>query len=135
MHGTKKNKIVSIKHRLKDKQRKQREQLYRNRIQTLRRIAQCASCTIKCAMCGQHLQAGETRNAFQSLQIKLPLCNSCQSEYEDFLKITRGEKSSRAPWHNKEWCKLWTAWLEYQQAIRDFKRTKGFKDIPGETCE
>ncbi|MBW2345196.1 MAG: hypothetical protein JRF53_14555 [Deltaproteobacteria bacterium] len=41
--------------------------------------------------------------------------------------MKNADEGSQIPWHNKEWKKMWSAWLNYQEAIRKFRNSEKFK--------
>ena len=118
-------KIVDLRDRIDRK--KQRAQMAQDRLklETVQRVIQCSSCHLRCAMCGLHMN--ETDNPQDpSLSLGYPLCESCGVEFNDFLAIKRGE-NSKVFWHNKEWVKMWSTWLNYRQAITAFMNSPEFK--------
>ncbi len=124
------NKVLNITSRLEDKKRKHQIEIYRDKIETVQRFVQCSSCHFKCAMCGHHFE--NTESIYPPSSSPSPgfyLCESCRAEFEDFLKITSGKKGSDVFWHNKEWVKLWSSWLDFRQAIGDFKNSAEFEQI------
>jgi len=54
------------------------------------------------------------------------------SEFEDFLGMSREKKGSNIFWHNQEWVKLWSAWLDYYQAMGEFRNSTQFKQLSKE---
>jgi hypothetical protein len=78
-------------------------------------------------MCSYHLEAADSPHPPASPSADFHLCESCRAEYEDFLKMKNANEGSHIPWHNKEWKKMWSIWLDYQQAIREFRNSKEFK--------
>jgi hypothetical protein len=120
-------KVLDIADRLEEKKRKQKVDAHRHKLGTLQRIVQCSSCHFRCAMCSFHLKAPDSHDPSASSSADFHLCESCRAEYEDFLKIKNADESSHIPWHNDEWKKMWSAWLDYQQAIREFRNSGEFK--------
>ncbi len=129
------DKVLSITDRLADKKRKQQVELYRNKIETIRRIVQCSSCHFKCAMCGHHLNATDSSCPTAFSPPGLNLCENCRTEFEDFLKISKGQNLSDIFWHNEEWVKLWAAWMDFYQAIGAFGNSAEFAQLIKETNE
>jgi hypothetical protein len=41
--------------------------------------------------------------------------------------MKKANEGSHIPWHNKEWKKMWSIWLDDQQAIREFRNSEEFK--------
>ena len=126
------NNILNITEHLQEKKRRKREEICRDRLETVRRVVQCAACPFKCAMCGQHLQDDDLPCPAISPQSGHPLCESCHAEYQDFLRESRGGKEADdIVWHNQEWVALWAAWLEFQRALQAFSHSHEFKQING----
>ena len=123
------NKVLNITNRLEDKKRKQQIEAHRHKVETVQKIVQCASCHFRCAMCGYNLDAIDSSHPPVPSPAGFYLCEKCRAEFEDFSKMVRGKKGSEVFWHNKEWMNLWSAWLDYQQAIGEFKKSVEFKQI------
>ena len=120
------DKILNLTGRLEDRKRKQQLAVHRQRSETIQRIAQCASCHFKCAMCGNHLKGNEAIYPSGISSREFVLCQGCDLEFQDFLEMTKGKEGSDIFWHNKEWRNLWSAWLDYQRAVRAFKKSPEF---------
>jgi hypothetical protein len=116
------NKIVDMQEKIET--RKQEEQLkkYRGRVETIQKILQCSSCHFRCAMCGLQVSGDDSKP-----HIGLTFCESCRSEYEEYLAISRGKKKPEVFWHNQEWLEIWRAWLTYRRAIDAFTASQEFK--------
>jgi hypothetical protein len=123
------NKILNITNKLEDKKRKQQKKIHRGKMETLQRIVQCSSCHFKCAMCGYHLSTADSPNAPSSSPSNFYLCESCRDEFREYMKMTSGKKESDIFWHNREWMKLWSAWFDFQQAIKEFKNSVEFEQL------
>jgi len=78
-------------------------------------------------MCSYHLDPADSPHPPASPSGDFHLCESCRAEFEDFLKMKNADEGSQIPWHNKEWKKMWSAWLNYQEAIRKFRNSEKFK--------
>lgn len=118
-------KVVNIEGRIESRKQKKQLKLYRVKVDAIQKVIQCSSCHFKCAMCGLH--EGETDSPYDSISsLGYTFCESCRGEFEDFLSISRGEKSPDLFWHNKEWINMWSAWLKYQQTIKGFMNSPEF---------
>jgi len=127
------SKVYRITDRIADRERKRQIQNHRQKIETIQRAVQCSSCHFKCAMCGLHLE-GEGTSCPHALSFQdFNLCENCREEFEDFLKTRKGEKPPEVFWHNQEWLNLWSAWLNYQEAIKEFKKSQEFQQLITET--
>lgn len=123
------NKVLDITGQLEGKKRKKQIEAYSDKIEAVKRTVQCSSCRSRCAMCGCHLNATDSFCPQASFTPDFNLCESCRAEFEDFLKMTGRKKGSDSFWHNKEWMKLWSAWLDYRQAITEFRNSTEFKQM------
>ena len=121
------DKIVNLAERLESKRHKKQIERYRGKIETIQKIIQCGSCQIRCAMCGLYLKKGESSTNIPPASIGLILCESCRSEFDDFLSVSRGQQRSEVFWHNKEWVKMWSAWINYRKAMTAFVDSPEFK--------
>jgi hypothetical protein len=126
MTGKSMDKIVSLKDRIEHKQKRIQRERYRGKIGTLKKIIQCSSCQHKCAMCGLQIDEGRSPTVPHP-PIGMMLCECCRDEFEDFLSSTRGKKRNDIFWHNQEWKKMWSAWLNYRKAINEFTDSPEFR--------
>jgi hypothetical protein len=120
------DKVLNLTGRLEDRKRKQQLASHRQRIETIQRIAQCSSCHLKCAMCGERLKGNEAPYSPNIPSREFVLCQGCNLEFQDFMEMTKGKEGSGIFWHNKEWRNLWSAWLDYQRAVKAFKKSTEF---------
>jgi hypothetical protein len=126
------SKVVCITNQLEKKKLKERTRDLKQKVETVQRIVHCSSCRYRCAMCGLHCEVAHKPATAASPHYPFRLCNNCRSEYEDFLRMARGKEKSRVPWHNDEWMNLWSAWLEYQKALRSFEDSAEFSQLTRE---
>ena len=127
------DKVFNIADRLKDKKRKEHEKTYREKAATVQRVVQCSSCQLSCAMCGSHLDASDSSCPPALSYPNLNLCEYCRAEYNDFLEMSKENKSPEIFWHNEEWMKLWSAWIDYHKAIRKFRNSNEFRQLMKES--
>ena len=115
-------KVVDMKEKIET--RKQEEQLkkYRGRVETIQKILQCSSCHYRCAMCGQQVSGDDGKP-----HIGFSFCESCRSDFEEYLAISRGKKKPDVFWHNQEWLEIWRSWMTYRKAIDAFTASQEFK--------
>ena len=119
------DKIVDIKERLKLNKHKRRLERDREKIEAIQKVIQCSSCHFRCSMCGIQLKDTEASTHCASSS-GYPFCESCRGEFEDFLAVTRGQRSDTF-WHNKEWVDMWSAWVDYRKALMEFINSPEFK--------
>ena len=56
-------------------------------------------------------------------------CESCQEEYDEFVRLKVDGGESSIYWHNKAWVSLWQRWLDYQQALKDYGESPEFIEL------
>ena len=121
------DKIINLEDRLERKRREQKLEKDRSKLEAIQKVIQCSSCHFRCAMCGIHVHdpdlAHETAASFG-----FPFCESCKSEFEDYLSILDGE-DPEVFWHNSEWVKMWSTWLDYRKSIKDYMDSSEFKRL------
>lgn len=121
------NNVVNIQKRIESRKQKEQLEQYRGKTWAIQKVIQCSSCHFKCAMCGLHFDMKDSSNKPAQSLLGFTFCESCREEYKDFLSISRGENQPDVFWHNKEWLHMWSAWLNYRQAITNFTDSDEFK--------
>ncbi len=120
-------KIVNIKERIESKNKRRKLERHRGKIAAIQKFTQCSSCDLRCAMCGHHIKVQDSSYNSPSSRFKFKFCEDCRGEFEEFLSISRGKKDPDVFWYNKEWISMWSAWLNYRQAIDRFLNSSEFK--------
>jgi hypothetical protein len=129
-------KVSSITERIEDKKRRHEILRFRNVLRTVQRTVQCSSCSLKCCMCGAPMEsAGPPVPERAGISREFHLCEGCGAEFEDYLDLVQGGKASGLFWHNREWIRLWSSWMEYQTAIGEFRNTPEFRRLQGEKAD
>ena len=130
------SKVLSISDRLDEKRRREQLERHHSKVETVKRAVQCSSCHLKCAMCSIHFEADDSSccPSISSSQ-DFNLCETCRSEFEDYLEIADGRKGADIFWHSNKWLKLWSAWVEYQEAIIEFRNSREFRQLLNEPDE
>jgi hypothetical protein len=121
------NKIFHIDERRERKKERSQLERYRGKIEATQRLIQCMSCQMRCAICGHHLEGANSPADSLSCSLGLSFCESCKGEFEEFLSISKGDKRPDVFWHNKEWINMFSAWLNYRQALNGFVNSPEFK--------
>jgi len=126
------DKVLSITDRLENKRRETQIKVYREKATAARRIAHCCSCALRCGMCGQHMEANETCCAARTGGEAYHLCDACRADFQDYMDRLNGTDGIDLFWHNDEWMGLWSAWVQFQKALRKFKASKACRELTGE---
>lgn len=125
-------KILDISERIRHKKHKEAIESHHRRVAALQKAVQCSACHLKCAMCGQHLGSPGDCPPMAASD-GFTLCEPCRMEYANYLSAREGGAERTFFWHNKEWVKLWSSWVEYQKSIREFRMSHEFRRITSET--
>lgn len=123
------DKIVNIEERLASRKQERELEERRGRIGAIQRLIQCSSCHFRCTLCGQHVSESGCSTEGSSPAFGFVFCDGCGAEFEEFLAVSRGEKSPEVSWHNKQWVKMWSTWLDYRQSINGFVGSPEFKSL------
>ena len=123
------DKVVNIEKRLASRKQERELEEQRGKIGAIQKLIQCSSCHFRCALCGQHLSESDCSGKGLSSAFGFAFCDGCGAEFEEFLAVSRGKKSPEVSWHNKEWVKMWSAWLDYRQSINGFVGSPEFKSL------
>ena len=127
------DKVVDIREQIDRREQGRQVEKYREKVRTILKVLQCTSCQFKCAMCGNHLSEAPSETEATSGPLGFVFCDGCRGEFEDYLGISSGEKKAEVFWHNKAWLEMWSAWVDYQQAIHRFMHSSEFKLLLTET--
>jgi len=123
------DKVVNIEEKLASKRRKLQLEKRQEKIGAIQKLIQCSSCHFRCALCGQHLGDLDSSPTVPSASFGFVFCDDCGEDFEEYLAVSRGEKSSEVSWHNEEWMKMWSAWLDYRRTINGFVDSPEFKSL------
>jgi hypothetical protein len=121
--------VFSITERLENKRRETQLKAYREKATAIRKIVQCCSCGLRCGMCGQHMEPSEACCTRQRGGQDFHLCDTCKSDFQDYLEQLDGKCGEDLFWHNNEWMDLWSGWLQFQEALRKFKDSKACREL------
>jgi hypothetical protein len=125
--------VLSITERLENKRRETQIRVYREKATAARRIVQCCSCALRCGMCGQHMEPDEACCNRQKAVQPFHLCETCRADFQDYMDRLDGKGGEDLFWQNEEWMGLWSAWLQFQEALGKFKDSKACRALTGET--
>jgi Pyruvate/2-oxoacid:ferredoxin oxidoreductase delta subunit len=120
------SKVIDIEDRLKLEQRKKAKVDKAKKLEAVRKTIQCTRCLARCAKCNIQF---DTQEMYQRFKGPYRFCASCQEEYEEFVRLRGTEEQSPYYWHNKHWLLVWQAWLDYQQAMKDYGESPEFIEL------
>jgi len=122
-------KVIEIEGRIEGEKRKKELAERRRAVAPLLHFLQCSCCRMKCRRCGS--QADITSSEKDASDIPFIFCKECREEYRHFQQRQMNEENQEQvhPWHNSEWEKMWRQWIEYQEALRSFQRSKEVRTV------
>ncbi len=115
--------VIDIQTRIDRLRQGQQMERHREKIRALQKVLHCSSCHLKCAMCGHPLSGPPETRGGETTPPGYAFCDGCKGEFEDFMSISSGGKGAEVFWHTTAWMEMWSAWLDFQQAIQRFKRS------------
>lgn len=124
-------KVLNITGRIEDRKRQKQIESNRDKFDAVQRMLQCGTCRFKCAMCGRHAEREASSKAQEVPPSEFSLCESCQAEFEDFVKITEKKGIPHDIfWHNREWVDLWSSWVTFQRSLNRFRNSLNLRQLP-----
>jgi hypothetical protein len=67
-------------------------------------------------------------------ELDFVLCEDCKTDFDDYKALVEKKRSLDCFWHNGEWVALWSSWIGYQRAIKNFKNSEEFKQLMHAFC-
>ncbi|MGD9211657.1 MAG: hypothetical protein PVI90_12805 [Desulfobacteraceae bacterium] len=124
--------IISLETKFRHSETKKAEMDRLRKIRLVQKLLRRLQTTTKCEKCGARVnQNGDTLQ--RPLQIPYNFCTDCSEEYMDYIEQLKGNGNPDNYWHNGAWRKTWRAWIDYQNTIDQFLKTKEFKQLLKET--
>lgn len=120
------DKVIDIEDRLKLEQKKKLKVEKAKKVEAVRKVLQCTRCLARCHKCGVQF---DTTAMYKRYQGRFRFCDSCQEEYDEYLRLQAEGGESPYYWHNRQWRRLWQTWLEYQEALKEYGESPEFIDL------
>lgn len=123
--------IISLNEKLKHTEKQRAEIERKQKIMSVRKAFQCASCAARCERCGSPV--GYDHNSVKS-DFKMPysFCDICGQEYLEYIEALKGKGDKENYWHNDAWLRVWSTWIEHKGAIDSYIRSKEFEMLLNE---
>lgn len=127
--------IIEFHKKAQDLKSMQNKDLQKRKIEALRKVFQCTRCMVRCTKCGVQLESQdmkpETRYA-----APYHFCTNCHSEYDEYRQRLEGkQKGPSYYWHNDSWMRVWETWLEHQETLDCYRKSKEFLQLLEEVEE
>lgn len=126
--------VLNIENRLQDRRLRRELETRSHKVEAVRKLVQCTSCRLRCAMCGCQTESRDPE-ASRLGDLDFLLCTSCRTDFEDFKAVYEGRQATELFWHNEQWVALWSSWIDYQRATRNFIDSEGFKQLMKSLCK
>ncbi len=121
--------IISIEEKLKLEQNKKQEILRKRQILAVQKVFQCTRCILKCEKCGIQITQAQPGQKKSRPRVPYRFCESCLDEYLDFIETLKGKGDPDCFWHNEVWLETWRLWVDYQDAVERYIKTREFKKL------
>ena len=125
------SKIISFNKRRIDKKEKTGKEKKELKILAVQKIFQCIRCAFKCEKCGANVEFDATPDDSKTSTFHIPynLCEECREEYIAYILFQKGKKDPNDYWRNDQWATLWEKWIDYQGAMDNYLKSRGFKQL------
>jgi hypothetical protein len=97
------------------------------RMELMLQMFHCSLCTKKCMKCGSQLELASPST--QTPSIPYRLCENCVEQYQEFLERLHGRGNPKYYWCNQEWMEIWKAWMNYQETLKRYELSEGFRRL------
>ena len=123
--------IISFTKKRIDKKEQTHREKKDLKILAVQKIFQCIRCAFKCEKCGANIELDPKPEASQTDTFHIPynFCEGCREEYVAYIFFQKGKKDQKDYWRNDQWAKLWEKWIDYQGAMDNYLKSKGFKQL------
>jgi hypothetical protein len=119
--------IIDLDQKKKQESVKREQDERAKRMELILQMFQCTVCTKKCMKCGSQLEGDVHPQPSRSIPYRF--CQSCREEYEEFLERLQGRGNPNHYWYNQEWMEIWKAWMNYQEALKRYELSEGFRHL------
>jgi hypothetical protein len=122
--------VISLDKKLKLQLAEKEALVKKRKIQAVQKVFQCTHCHFKCVKCGAQLEADAAQEANRPHQ-RMPyrFCSGCLEEYTDYIERLKGRGDPDCYWRNAMWMDLWRAWIDYQNSMDQYMKSKEFVQL------
>ena len=122
--------IITIDDKLQLSKNKKNELERKRKIQTVQKMFQCTRCASKCEKCGTQLGMDHhCQKEYRDLRVPYRFCDACSEEYIEYIQRLQGKGNPSRYWHNDAWLEVWGKWIEYQNTIESYLKSKEFVQL------
>jgi hypothetical protein len=119
--------IISFDNRRQKAEDRIQAQARRRKFEAVRRMLRCTHCGSKCLKCGAPI-GPENQPARRASALRIPyrFCDPCAEEYVEYVYRLKGRDRSERYWQNDQWLEAWGRWIEYQNSMDQYVRSREF---------
>ena len=130
-------KIIQLDDKLQHSKEKKAEIIRKRKILAVQKIFQCTQCIFKCEKCGTQIRHDQKSTVGAAGDFKVPyrFCESCSEEYGDYIQRLQGKLTPEYYWHNQDWIEVWNKWIDYQNVMGRYLKSKEFRRLLSELKE
>ncbi len=123
--------IISLNNRLQLDQEKKAALIKKRKISAVQKVFQCTRCAFKCEKCGTQISLSQPDQESVNRQVSVPycFCESCLEEYIDYMERVKGRGDADCYWRNEAWLEVWKRWIDCQEAIDRYLKSKEFLQL------
>ena len=120
--------IISLDSKLQLDKEKKTALIKKRKISAVQKVFQCTRCAFKCEKCGTQISLAQHSKERDTCTLSVPycFCESCFEEYTDYLERLKGGGDSDCYWRNEAWLAVWQRWIDCQEAIDRYLKSKEF---------
>ncbi|MDL1967567.1 MAG: hypothetical protein LWW97_03225 [Deltaproteobacteria bacterium] len=122
--------IISLDTKLQLTRDKKANLIKKRKILAVQKVFQCTRCSFKCEKCGSQISlAHQKKNDSRSIKVSYQFCEGCMEEFNDYIEKIKEKGDSGFYWHNDAWIDVWKTWIDHQNAISQYLKSKEFKQL------
>jgi hypothetical protein len=106
----------------------------KRKIQAVQKAIHCSQCMYKCEKCGTQIDIDPAGQKKRTNQPSGPFrfCETCHEEYLDYIAQLQGRGDRNCYWRNTNWRETWRTWINYQEAMNQYLKSKAFRKLVDE---
>jgi hypothetical protein len=122
--------IISIEEKRSLAQKREAAVARRRRAEVARKMLRQVHSRNRCEKCGSPFQDAPPAEAGVSgPRIPYRFCEGCGEEYRDFIQRLQGRGDPGCYWRNQAWMDLWQSWINYQNCLDQYVKTREFHHL------
>jgi hypothetical protein len=120
--------IISFENKVGLSDTKKAEMNRQRKIRFIQKMLRRPFTSAKCEKCGIPINP-DGNAAEHHLRVPYCFCLDCSEEYIDYIEQLKGKGNPDNYWHNETWQRVWRAWIDYQNTVDQFLKSKEFKKL------